>query len=154
MTTIELNLPDEAATKAFAATMARVLNDGDIVRLAGDLGAGKTTFARAVIAELTDVKDAPSPTYMLVETYDNDQFLLWHFDLYRLEDPNDVWELGLEEALEGGVVLIEWPERIDGLLPEKSLGLRLETSGPSKARRAILDVDEDWAKRLNDAGIA
>ena len=91
---------------------------------------------------------------MLVETYDCDQFLLWHFDLYRLEDPNDVWELGLEEALEGGVLLIEWPERIAGLLPEKSLGLRLESSGLGKARRAILDADENWAKRLKDAGIA
>lgn len=154
MTRFELNLPDEAATKAFGAKMARVLRDGDIVRLAGDLGAGKTTFARAVIAELTETKDAPSPTYMLVETYDCDQFLLWHFDLYRLEGPNDVWELGLEEALEGGVLLIEWPERIDGLLPEKSLGLRLESSGLGKARRAILDADENWAKRLKDAGIA
>ncbi|WP_411816647.1 tRNA (adenosine(37)-N6)-threonylcarbamoyltransferase complex ATPase subunit type 1 TsaE [Hyphococcus sp. DH-69] len=153
MTTFEIELPDEAATSALGAKMAPMLRDGDILRLSGDLGAGKTTFARAIIAALTDTKDAPSPTYMLVETYDADRFQLWHFDLYRLDDPRDVWELGLEEALDDGVVLVEWPDRIDGLLPENSLGLRIETAANGKARRVTLHADAAWATRLKEAGI-
>ncbi len=145
-------LADEAATRALGAGLAPVLRQGDIVRLEGDLGAGKSTLARALIAAVTGVKDAPSPTFTLVETYEGPDFPLWHFDLYRLENPADVWELGLEEALDAGVLLIEWPERIGGLLPEGALTVRLETAGAG--RRAHLDGDESWKARLAAAGIA
>ncbi|MFC2951066.1 tRNA (adenosine(37)-N6)-threonylcarbamoyltransferase complex ATPase subunit type 1 TsaE [Marinicaulis aureus] len=147
-----LDLADEQATGALGAALAPVLRGGDILRLEGDLGAGKSTLARGLIAALTGVPDAPSPTFTLVETYDGPDFALWHFDLYRLEAPEDVWELGLEEALDGGLTLIEWPERIEGLLPDGALTVRLEVAGA--ARVARLEGDAPWKPRLSAAGIA
>lgn len=137
---------------ALGAALAPVLSAGDVVRLEGDLGAGKSTLARALIAALTGVEGAPSPTFTLVETYDGPDFALWHFDLYRLEKPEEVWELGLEEALDGGVALIEWPQRAGDLLPPQALTVRLEIAGA--ARRAVLEGNEAWRARLVAAGIA
>ena len=144
-------LPDEAATKALGAALADALRAGDVVRLEGDLGAGKSTLARALIEALTGVKEAPSPTFTLVETYDGPDFMLWHFDLYRLETPDEAWELGLEEALDGGASLIEWPERAGGLLPDGALTVKLEMAG--EARRAIFEGGEVWGEKLRAAGI-
>jgi tRNA threonylcarbamoyl adenosine modification protein YjeE len=145
-------LADEAATTAFGRALAPVIRAGDLFRLEGDLGAGKSTLARAVIAALTGVKEAPSPTFTLVETYAAEKFSLWHFDLYRLDEPADVWELGLEEALDGGVLLVEWPERIAGLLPDSALTIRLEIKG--EARVAKISGGAHWQERLHRAGIA
>ncbi len=150
--TPHLSLIDEVATAALGARLAGLLRTGDIVRLSGDLGAGKSTLARALIAALTGVKDAPSPTFTLVETYDAPGFSLWHFDLYRLEKADDAWELGLEEALDDGVLLVEWPERIDGLLSADALTIRLEVAGG--VRRADISGGGDWPGRLAAAGIA
>lgn len=146
------NLADEAATRALGAALAPVLRQGDVLRLEGDLGAGKSTLARALITALTGIEGAPSPTFTLVETYDGPDFPLWHFDLYRLEAPEDVWELGLEEALSGAAALIEWPERIDGLLPPGALTVRLQADGVG--RRVDFEGDESWKARLEAAGIA
>jgi len=147
-----LDLADETATRALGAALAPVLRGGDILRLEGDLGAGKSTLARGLIAALTGARDAPSPTFTLVETYDGPDFALWHFDLYRLEAPEDVWELGLEDALDGGLALIEWPERIAGLLPDGALTVQLEVAGA--ARAAQFQGDATWKTRLAAAGIA
>ena len=147
-----LELTDEPATRALGGALAPVVRSGDIIRLEGDLGAGKSTLARGLIEALTGVLDAPSPTFTLVETYDGPDFPLWHFDLYRLEAPEDVWELGLEEALDGAVSLIEWPERIGDLLPDGALTIRLEVAGA--ARLAALSGGEVWKQRLDVAGIA
>lgn len=138
-------LPDEQATARFGAALAAALRGGDVVALSGPLGAGKTTLARAVIAALTGRNEAPSPTFTLVETYETAHFPLFHFDLYRLEKAEDVWELGLEEALDG-VSLIEWPERIEALLPASTLLVRLSMDG--KARRALVRGGDDWQDRL------
>lgn len=146
------DLPAEAATRALGESLARVLAAGDVVRLEGALGAGKSTLARALIASLTGVKEAPSPTFTLVETYEGPDFTLWHFDLYRLEKPEDAWELGLEEALDGAAALVEWPERAEGLLPAGALTVRLEIAGT--ARRAVIEGNEAWRARLHSAGIA
>ncbi len=148
----ETDLPDEAATRALGARLARALGAGDVVRLEGDLGAGKSTLARALIAALTGFEEAPSPTFTLVETYESPDFALWHFDLYRLEKPEEVYELGLEEALDGGAALIEWPQRAEGLLPADALTVRLEIAGAG--RRAVMEGNEAWAARLKKAGIA
>ncbi len=145
-------LYDEAATAALGAALAPVIAVGDIIRLEGDLGAGKSTLARALIASLSGVDEAPSPTFPMVETYEASGFQLWHFDLYRLDTPDEVWELGLEEALDGGTLLIEWPDRIDSLLPAQALTIRLEIIGDG--RRAIILGDERWRERLHKAGIA
>ncbi len=147
-----IDLPDETATMALGTALAPVLKAGDLIRLEGDLGAGKSTLARALIAALTGVTNAPSPTFTLVETYEGPDFPLWHFDLYRLERPEDVWELGLEDALDGGASLIEWPQQAAGLLPDGALTVKLEMAGA--ARCAAIAGNEDWRQRLEAAGIA
>ena len=141
-----LFLPDEAATRALGERLGRALRAGDVVALSGPLGAGKTTLARAAIGALTGRSEAPSPTFGLVETYEAPGFTLWHFDLYRLETAEEVWELGFEEALDGGALLIEWPERIAALLPAGALLIRLtsETDG----RRALVRGGEEWSARM------
>ena len=151
-TKISIDLEDEKATAALGSRLAALLRADDVVRLSGDLGAGKSTLARGAIAALTGTKDAPSPTFTFVETYEAQNLTLWHFDLYRLEQPGDVWELGLEEALEDGAVLIEWPERIEGVLGDEGLVIRLDIAGA--ARRAQIHADSAWKDRLSKAGIA
>ena len=132
-------LPNEAATEALGATLAARLKRGDIVGLKGDLGAGKTTLARAIVRAAAGDPDliVPSPTFTLVEVYDTPRGTFWHFDLYRLDSPDQVYELGWEEALAEGVVLMEWPERLGPLLPQH-LSVTLEVDGDG--RRALLDV--------------
>jgi len=132
-------LPNEQATEALGATLAARLKPGDVVGLKGDLGAGKTTLARAIIRAAAADPDliVPSPTFTLVEVYDTPRGSYWHFDLYRLDDPQQVYELGWEEALAEGIAIIEWPERLGPLLPPH-LSVTLEMDG--NGRRALLDV--------------
>ncbi|MBS0525393.1 MAG: tRNA (adenosine(37)-N6)-threonylcarbamoyltransferase complex ATPase subunit type 1 TsaE [Proteobacteria bacterium] len=140
MPAFSMPLPDERATEALGATLAARLKPGDVVGLKGDLGAGKTTLARAIIRAAAADPDliVPSPTFTLVEVYDTPRGSYWHFDLYRLDDPQQVYELGWEEALAEGIVLLEWPERLGRLLP-KHLSVTLELAGED-GRRALLDV--------------
>ena len=108
-------------TQNWADTVARTLKVGDIIALKGDLGAGKTAFARAVIQALCSQDTVvPSPTFTLVQTYQASHLEIWHFDLYRLETPSQAEELGLEDAFSYGVSLIEWPERLGSLLPDRA----------------------------------
>lgn len=139
MPAFSMSLADEAATEQLGAALAARLKPGDVVALKGDLGAGKTTLARAIIRAAAGDPDliVPSPTFTLVETYDTPRGTYWHFDLYRLETPEQVFELGWEEALAEGIVLLEWPERLDALLPEH-LEVALEVDG--NGRHALLDV--------------
>lgn len=132
-------LANEVATESLGATLAMRLKPGDVVGLKGDLGAGKTTLARAIIRAAAADPDliVPSPTFTLVEVYETPRGTFWHFDLYRLEAPEQVYELGWEEALAEGIVLLEWPERLGELLPQH-LGVTLELDGDG--RRALLDV--------------
>lgn len=129
-------LATEEDMARFAADYARTLVPGDVVLLHGDLGAGKSVFARAVIRTLcADAALAvPSPTFTLVQTYDSPLAPIWHFDLYRLEDPEDVYETGWEEALSGGLVLVEWPERLGALAPKRSKHVTI-TIEPGGRRR-------------------
>ncbi|MFN0024713.1 MAG: tRNA (adenosine(37)-N6)-threonylcarbamoyltransferase complex ATPase subunit type 1 TsaE [Parvularculaceae bacterium] len=139
-------LPDEAATCRLGEALGALLRAGDVVALSGPLGAGKTTLARAAIKLLTRRPDAPSPTFGLVETYDAPAFTLWHFDLYRLEKAEDVYELGLEEALDSGALLIEWAERIAPMLPASTLVIRLTPM--ADGREALVRGGEEWSSRL------
>jgi tRNA threonylcarbamoyladenosine biosynthesis protein TsaE len=133
-------LPNEQATEMLGATLAARLKPGDVVGLKGDLGAGKTTLARAIIRAAAADPEliVPSPTFTLVEVYDTPRGAFWHFDLYRLDKPEQVYELGWEEALAEGIVLLEWPDRLGSLLPQH-LSVTLELASED-GRRAILDV--------------
>lgn len=147
---MELTLNDETQTLDLAARLAGVLEPGDVVLLYGGLGAGKTVFARAVINALSDAEtEVPSPTFTLVQHYDTAAGEIAHFDLYRLEDAEEVLELGWEDALRGGVTLVEWPERLGGFLPADRLELELipmETQGARTAR--LTPHGGGWADRL------
>ncbi len=110
----------ELETANFAKDCARQAKNGDIFTLNGTLGMGKSVFARAFIQSLNnDIGDIPSPTFTLVQNYDTNKGTIWHFDLYRIHTPEEIYEIGWEEALSDGIVLIEWPERLGTLLPAK-----------------------------------
>jgi len=149
-----LDLPDEAATAGLAARLAARAEAGDVIGLAGDLGSGKTTFARAFIRALGDgSEEVPSPTFTLVEVYAfAGRAPIWHFDLYRLSAPAEAYELGLEDAFAEGISLIEWPERLGPLLPPEHLLLALGEGRAPAARQVRLSGTPRWARRL--AGIA
>jgi tRNA threonylcarbamoyladenosine biosynthesis protein TsaE len=139
MPAFSMPLADETATAALGATLAQRLRPGDVVGLYGELGSGKTTLARAILRAASGKPDliVPSPTFTLVEVYETERGTFWHFDLYRLEASEQVYELGWEDALAEGIVLIEWPQRLGALLP-KHLSVTLEMDGDG--RRALLDV--------------
>ncbi len=146
---IPVLLPSEAATAALAASLAKRARKGDIIGLEGELGTGKTTFARAFIrARGNGDEEVPSPTFTLVQVYDEREPAVWHFDLYRIEKPEEAFELGIEEAFLDGISLIEWPERLGALLPRRRLLLRLFYGDRSESRRAELVADPRWKERL------
>ena len=139
MPTFSLFLPDEAATERLGTALAGRLKPRDVVALQGGLGVGKTTLARAILraASGDPALIVPSPTFTLVEIYDTPMGVFWHFDLYRLEEPEQVFELGWEEARADGVALVEWAERLGALLPSERLTVTLALEGDG--RRADLE---------------
>src|SRR5712691_9700709 len=149
---IVIELADEAATAALAARVAALARPGDVIALKGELGAGKTSFARAFIRARGGVEAVPSPTFTLVQTYDVGGAAIWHFDCYRLRHPEEAWELAIEDAFNEGISLIEWPERLGPLVPSRRLLIRLCAGSTATARRAKIDPAAEWAARL--AGLA
>lgn len=139
MPTFSFFLPDEAATERLGAALASRLRPRDVVALQGGLGVGKTTLARAILraASGDPALIVPSPTFTLVEIYDTPIGVFWHFDLYRLEEPEQVFELGWEEARADGMALVEWAERLGTLLPRERLTVTLAMEGDG--RRADLE---------------
>ncbi|MBI4185101.1 MAG: tRNA (adenosine(37)-N6)-threonylcarbamoyltransferase complex ATPase subunit type 1 TsaE [Proteobacteria bacterium] len=151
---LELELADEAATARLAGRLARLAGRGDVIALRGELGAGKTAFARAFIAALAAraglaPPEVPSPTFTLVQGYTLGEVEVWHFDLYRLGRPEEAFDLGIEEAFAGAISLIEWPERLGPLLPEARLEVELRFAGAPSARRVRLSGDGGWGARLD-----
>ncbi len=121
-TTQKCNLPQ---LQKIAQNIAKTLKAQDVVALSGDLGAGKTTFAQHIINTfVTD--NVTSPTFNLVNLYDTNNFVIWHFDLYRLKDINEVYNLGIEDAFNNGVSIIEWPQIIKNILPQHTIHVHLE----------------------------
>jgi tRNA threonylcarbamoyladenosine biosynthesis protein TsaE len=147
--TLELELADLGATRRLAERLAGCLRVGDFIGLDGVLGAGKTTLARHIIEALAGHgMDVPSPTFTLVQPYEFDAFTLWHFDLYRLETPEAVYELGFEDALDEGVSLIEWSGRLGPLRPADRLDVTLSQGATRDARKAHLEGHGGWRERL------
>jgi tRNA threonylcarbamoyl adenosine modification protein YjeE len=145
-------LADEAATGQLAARIADAATAGDVIALIGGLGAGKTAFARAFIRHLCDAdEDVPSPTFTLLQTYTSRAGEIYHFDLYRLKDADEALELGIEEAFADGITLIEWAERLDGMLPADRLELRLDPGPRADARRATLVGHGFWMAKLAES---
>ena len=142
-----LLLPDAQATDAAGRALGGVLRAGDVIALSGDLGAGKTSLARGLLAELGLMDEAPSPSFALVIPYAPPQLRLpvWHVDLYRLDDPAEAEELGLEDALLDGALLIEWPERLNWLWPQ-TLALHISVS-PDGTRGLTAKVPPSWKDR-------
>jgi tRNA threonylcarbamoyl adenosine modification protein YjeE len=134
-------LPDLAATARLGAAIAARLRVGDTVLLKGDLGSGKTTLARAVLAALGVSENVPSPTFTLVQAYETPRLTVSHYDLYRLKRESELEELGLEDALEQGAALIEWPERAQSRMPPDALTAALAADAE---RRAALEGPTRW----------
>ncbi len=137
-------------TGHLARALAPRLAIGDTVLLTGDVGAGKTHFARALIQSLLDTpEDVPSPTFTLVQVYDGANCEIWHADLYRLGDPSEVDELGLIDAFDDAICLIEWPDRLAGLRPREALDITLEATDAETGRNLTATwSDPKWDAKL------
>lgn len=110
--------PTEEDTKRLAEQFAKCAHKGDIFALYGTLGVGKSCFSRHFIQSVTNASDVPSPTFTLVQTYESDNFFIYHYDMYRLKYPEEAFELGVEESFFDAVNLVEWPEKISSILPK------------------------------------
>jgi tRNA threonylcarbamoyladenosine biosynthesis protein TsaE len=149
VTAFAIDLPDETATSALAAGIASRARGGDVIGLSGALGSGKTTFARYFIGARLGAAEVPSPTFTLVETYQPETGpAIWHFDLYRLEKPEEAYELGIEDAFAEGIALVEWPERLGSLLPRERLEIALAPGTRETSRIATLVPSPGWAQRI------
>jgi tRNA threonylcarbamoyladenosine biosynthesis protein TsaE len=147
----EFRLDDEAATARLGEAIAAELKAHEAVCLTGPLGAGKSTLARALVRALTTPgEDVPSPTFTLVQFYEGPRLKVAHFDLYRLSSPDEAYEIGLDEALDDGAAVIEWPERLEGHLPADRLDVEIvvdESPDGGDARRARLVPAGAWEGR-------
>lgn len=142
-----MNLADEAATGRLGQAVAAQLRSGEAVCLTGPLGAGKSTLARALVRALTTPdEEVPSPTFTLVQFYEGPRLAVAHFDLYRLSDPDEAYEIGLDEALDAGAAVIEWPERLEGRLPPDRLDIEIALAEDG-GRTARLTPHGAWEGR-------
>ena len=154
MAAVTRDLPDLAAMEAFGAQIAAAMRPGDVIALSGPLGAGKTTLARAILRSAGHAGEVPSPSYTLIEMYDALEPPVAHADFYRLEDPGEVAELGLEDYREGAVLIAEWPERAGGFAHEPAC-LRIAVDfaqgnaqgNKGGGRKAIVEAGADWLGR-------
>ncbi len=149
----EIYLPDQQATEALAAALATLARPGDVIALHGDLGTGKTAFARAFVRARGGGEEVPSPTFTLVQTYDLPEGEIWHFDLYRLEAPDDALELDIEDAFADGISLIEWPERLGPYLPADRLDITFTFGKTDQARRVQVVAGNAWSGRIESVAL-
>lgn len=134
---LSLDLPDAEATEALGRRLAALARPGDAILLEGPIGAGKSCIARAFIrARLGRQEEVPSPSFTLIQVYAAEGVDIWHADLYRLTHPDEVWELGLDDAFQTAICLVEWPDRLGAHVPPAALHLRLEALG--EGRRALI----------------
>jgi tRNA threonylcarbamoyladenosine biosynthesis protein TsaE len=145
---LQKNLNGIGATDRVAGALARILKAGDFIAIAGALGAGKTTFARSLVQALVPGEEVPSPTFTLVQSYDAPACRIAHADLYRVKSEREVVELGFDEVLETGALIVEWPDRMGRLMPSDRLDIILEVDDGTDVRRAKLIGRGSWAQRL------
>lgn len=138
-------LENEQATEEAARQLAERINRGDVITLSGPLGVGKTAFVRAMLRALGHSGEVPSPTFAIVQPYEDLHPPVWHVDLYRIEDPEEMAELGLDAA-EEGVLIVEWPERAGATAFSQALQLALDF-GEGGARRLTASVPPAWESR-------
>jgi tRNA threonylcarbamoyladenosine biosynthesis protein TsaE len=143
-----VTLEDEAATAALGARIASELKVGDAVLISGELGAGKTTLVRGILRALGVEDHVPSPTFTLVQAYETPSLPVAHFDLYRVENEREMIELGLEESLDSGAVIVEWPERgVPERLAAGALRITLTSTGKN-SRKVQIAGPSRWSKAL------
>ena len=137
--TLEFNLPTEQDTIAIGKKLAHLARKGDVFALYGTLGMGKSVLARAFVQELCGNGEVPSPTFTLLQTYEAPDFDIYHFDLYRLKSPDEIFEIGVEDALSSGVSLIEWPDKMSPYLPRDIF--KLEIVPQSNGRKLTITIN-------------
>lgn len=146
-----INIADETAMKALAGSIADICGVGDLVALSGNLGVGKSVFARAFVRHrLGQDEEVPSPTFTLVQVYDDAEPPVTHFDLYRLNAPDEILELGFEDALAEGSVLVEWPDRLGGYMPRDRLDIEISQGANANSRTLKLTGHGYWLARVAD----
>ena len=150
----QFSLKNELETGILASQLADVSVTGDVIGLIGDLGVGKTAFARAFInARVGDV-EVPSPTFTIVQVYEFSDINVYHFDLYRIEETGELFELGIEDAFTDGISLIEWPDRMDTYLPSDRLDIIFSSVSSENARQVTLvGHGKNWINRLVQVSI-
>lgn len=149
----EIICETEEDTKKLAEKLSSIAQRHDVFALYGTLGAGKSTLSRYFIQHLCGVIDVPSPTFTLLQTYETENFDVWHYDMYRIKSADEAYELGIEDAFFEGVSLIEWPEKIASILPNDIWKITITTEG--SRRRFVIEVySAEKNKRLEEAFFA
>ena len=148
MTTFVYNCKTESDTENLARSLAEISRAGDVWALFGTLGMGKSVLSRAFVKKLTDASEVPSPTFTLVQTYSAPDFEIYHYDLYRLKSPEEIWELNIEEAVYTGVCLIEWPEKMGAYLPKNIFKVSIVAQPSGERKITITANSKDKIERL------
>jgi len=149
---MKIKIDRQSETEKIASQLAAHVQLGDVIALHGDLGVGKSVFARAFIRSLTSIdEEVPSPTFTLVQIYEVDVGELYHFDVYRLEQADDALELGIEEAFNEGISLIEWPSKLGTYLPWDCLNIKINHDENSETSRVMtFSSNGTWMQRLKE----
>lgn len=150
MSEINLTSISEQETSIIGKKLAHKARKGDCFALYGTLGIGKSVLARAFIQELSEAGEVPSPTFTLVQFYDGNECPIYHFDLYRLKSPEEIFELGIEEALYEGISLIEWPEKMGEYIPKNCIKIHINSAGEER-KIEISSQSEEKQKRIKEA---
>ena len=145
----KISLIDLEQTWDFASKLANITNTGDVITFNGDLGVGKTTFIKSFINKLaSEDVEVTSPTFNLLHLYKLEKFEIWHFDLYRIKNKEEIFELGIEDAFEYGISLIEWPEIIRNILPRDRLEIEISFGESEFSREIILKAYGTWKNKI------